>query len=338
MVVGRRTAPRAAGEVIAVPARRSRRVSGGMDEPQQQQQQQQVRRRSGRGAAADDVEMVSDGEEGGAGAGGGVDLTGGVEEFPDAMMPNSEGMSPVHHALLQALMAQRCMPRTHFEDLMKQCFAAVGVSEEAAEEHMSFDQVIGTMKDALRFVSMSIDSIRFEQDGVIYIGIVNQSADEVSKRGTPFSPAQVQVLKRAIEEVAELGAPLSWSEARRLGTGAGGRNMGGIHQTEAALNALAQEGWLLLQSDPDDREAELRVCPGPRVMLELRPWLETQFKDNPIPQCLGCHNPALSSRLQCMNEDCGQALHEMCAKEFSERQEEFKCPACKQPFGRNQAY
>ncbi|KAF3440629.1 hypothetical protein FNV43_RR18913 [Rhamnella rubrinervis] len=235
-----------------------------------------------------------------------------------------------HQTLIQALLSRGPLKEDQFHRIFK------GLTGKAPGAHQQlFDDYLLKINKELSSVQFELRGCRFQYDGNVYYGVVNNVSDEQSKLGTKYSVPQIAFYKAVIEAIvqdATAQGSISNIEALNLrlenqvlnGTGSEGngnyvpalRNFS-ITQKEAALNDLVRDQWLNLTPDGN-------IVLGIRSFLDLRSW----FRSNDVPLCEVCNEAGVKAEL-CQNEACTVRIHKYCLKKmFSKRKGGRYCTSC----------
>ena len=138
----------------------------------------------------------------------------------------------------------------------------------------------------------------YDEDGQLYLGVVNKTGGETAKLATHLAPEQIALFRMVLDEIlrddrnalngvdlmSAMNATQLWGSTQggaTQGDGGGDGAMGQLSQAqtqsvakmsktekEATLKALCHEGWL---KQSDDEAGHLRL--GVRSFLELREFL-----------------------------------------------------------------
>ena len=169
----------------------------------------------------------------------------------------------------------------------------------------NFDRFWGQISTALDYVDLDIRRIKFQDDGKLYMGVVNKEGGETAKLATRLTPEQIALFRLVLDDIlkdddsAENGinvmdalnsTQLMQTQAAAASTqGEGGSTQGGGVLTqaqtqsvnkmtkvekEATLKELCNDGWLAR-----DTEGGGRLKLGVRSFLELREFLLDQAPD-----------------------------------------------------------
>jgi len=165
---------------------------------------------------------------------------------------------------------------------------------------------------------MEIRKIRFE-DGLIYYGIVNTRDDEHAKLATTFSPTEIDLFKKILEEVINS----NHKEAHRTDCVNLGRQLKPAitpQKAESAIETMASQFWLSIDNGI--------VSLGVRTILELRSYLEATFEGQ-LTECVLCHELVVKGT-KCGQRACQTFMHNYCKDRWFSRKKagEPRCPTC----------
>ncbi|KAG0469042.1 hypothetical protein HPP92_018370 [Vanilla planifolia] len=235
-----------------------------------------------------------------------------------------------HHTLIQALLSRGPLKEMEFCTI----FAEITGKNPATNKQLFNDCLLKINKE-LDVVQFELRAFMDQYDGNIYYGIVNNVADDQSKLGTKYSPAQIAFYKAIIEAIVLDGTKngcITNIEALNvhLEDQAAGKALQdnqscipaafksfSISQKEKALNQLIKDRWLSSTSDG-------QVGLGIRSFLDLRSW----FQNNEVVSCEVCNEAAIKAE-NCPNKGCSIRMHSYCLKKkFYQRKVARICPGC----------
>lgn len=238
-----------------------------------------------------------------------------------------------HQTVIQALLSRGPLK----EDQFHRIFTGL-TGKTPGSDRQRFDDFLLKINKALSYVQFELRGCRFQYDGQVYYGVVNNVSDEESKLGTKYSVAQIAFYKAIIEAIVQDGAAqgtisnidaLNLRLENQVLMGTTSQSHGGlphvppalknfsISMKEKTLDELVQDQWLSVT--PHNY-----IGLGVRSFLDLRSW----FRSNDVPACEVCNEAGVKAAL-CQKEGCTARIHEYCLKKlFSERKGERVCPSC----------
>lgn len=195
-----------------------------------------------------------------------------------------------------------------------------------------FDALFAAINEEIRFLSLELRKVTCEFDGTMYIGIVNNLADDGSKLCTALSPTEIAFLKLIIEYIAQHDGKISRRHAEALAADVPGPASRAALKPEAVQNAVAafiRQKWLV----QDIKESWLVL--SPRTQMELRKFLEAGSGEGKwTVECQLCKQPCfLGTRCSDASgrsaAECAAKVHWHCFDQWKRRPGgSDACPAC----------
>uniref|UniRef100_A0A7S0NLS0 Non-structural maintenance of chromosomes element 1 homolog n=1 Tax=Micromonas pusilla TaxID=38833 RepID=A0A7S0NLS0_MICPS len=203
------------------------------------------------------------------------------------MANRDTALSREQHAFLQALMAKGAMP----EKSAKRLYAEIA-SMDPAEANKTFSRFWNPIASALGYLDLDIRVIKYQEDGELYMGVVNKTGGEAAKLATRLTPEQIALFRVVLDEImrddrtVERGVDVitalnATQVAPTQGETQGDRGLSQAQtqsvakmskmEKEATLKQLCKDGWL---AQTDDEAGFLKL--GVRAFLELKEFLLEQ--------------------------------------------------------------
>ena len=112
------------------------------------------------------------------------------------MANRDTALSREQHAFLQALMAKGAMP----EKSAKRLYAEIA-SMDPAEANKTFSRFWNPIASALGYLDLDIRVIKYQEDGELYMGVVNKTGGEAAKLATRLTPEQIALFRVVLDEI-----------------------------------------------------------------------------------------------------------------------------------------
>ena len=112
------------------------------------------------------------------------------------MANRDTALSREQHAFLQALMAKGAMP----EKSAKKLYAEIA-SMDPAEANKTFSRFWNPIASALGYLDLDIRVIKYQEDGELYMGVVNKTGGEAAKLATRLTPEQIALFRVVLDEI-----------------------------------------------------------------------------------------------------------------------------------------
>ena len=112
------------------------------------------------------------------------------------MANRDAALSREQHAFLQALMAKGAMP----EKSAKRLYAEIA-SMDPAEANKTFSRFWNPIASALGYLDLDIRVIKYQEDGQLYMGVVNKTGGEAAKLATRLTPEQIALFRVVLDEI-----------------------------------------------------------------------------------------------------------------------------------------
>jgi hypothetical protein len=196
----------------------------------------------------------------------------------------------------------------------------LGVANENCAGHgdpAEFAGFVNALNRTIKPLGMEIAKGHMEDTGEVWYGLVNRNCDAAAKISSGYTPAELELFDKALEMVvmSESGTASSTDLLRTVPSLE--RKL--THRdAQAFLKNLCRDKWL--------KEKSGVLSPGPRFILELRPFLQELFGED-ITQCHLCKETAIQGQ-KCCNGTCTTKLHLHCAAKLFSGRSTIRCPNC----------
>eukprot|EP00731_Ephydatia_muelleri_P031845 Em0023g352a len=205
--------------------------------------------------------------------------------------------------------------------------AAKELHRQAAEASPSdgiqdFSAFVSSLNKRLKPLGMELANVRMESSGEKWVGVANRAQDAASKIATSYTLAELEFFRKAMEYLVLEGEG-SVDSMTLLHMAATLERKLSQKAAQEFLETLVLDNWL--------HEAEGVYTPGPRFLLELRPFLKEMFGEGDITDCASCKDPVVRGQL-CGKFGCSIKLHPYCAARLASGRDMLKCPQCAQPW------
>lgn len=219
-----------------------------------------------------------------------------------------------HQLFLQGLMSRGAAPEPEARDMCRRAAQAAGERYDAD----LFPGFVSTLNRRLKPLGMEVGVARMEDGPTHWYGLVNRNQDAAAKAGTSYSPAELQLFNKVVEFLVLSDDGTVPSTEVLNATTALDRKIS-YRDAQTFLKQLLTDKWLA--------EAGKGVyCPGPRFILELRPFLKESFGEE-VPDCHICKDPVIRGHC-CGADQCGTKLHLYCVTKLAAGRGSFRCPSC----------
>lgn len=178
--------------------------------------------------------------------------------------------------------------------------------------------VIGSINKNIEPYNIQIKKCICEVRGTNFYALVNLTEHPVNLLSPYFSPPQLELYKKVIEEVvrSENG---TISSLTILNFDFPENVKFSRKEREEAIGKMVDDKWLV--------EEEGEVSLSARSIYEMEVYIKEVHKED-IRICPPCNSLIIRGQ-QCENEDCGVRIHNHCAKKFFKPGVQRKCPKCK---------
>jgi len=225
------------------------------------------------------------------------------------------GLDIANKEFLQAIMSHGIMNARQVKDVINDIMRRHGAQSDFATYMTG---VVAAINTALEPYDMQIKKCICEVKGTNFYALVNQTEHPLNKLSPLYSPAQLELFKKIIEEVLtsdsgtvtsmqvlnfEFGEAVKFSRRER----------------EETLTKMAHDQWLM----QEDGEISLSA----RSIYELDVYIREVYKEDAII-CPACNALVIRGQ-RCAKEDCPVRIHNHCAKKLFKAGAQRKCPTCK---------
>lgn len=222
-----------------------------------------------------------------------------------------------HRLFLQGMLSRGAITEEAAKDLYQQ--AAEASSSDGIQD---FSAVVSSLNKSLKPLGMELANVRMESSGEKWVGVTNRAQDAASKIATTYTLAELEFFRKATEYLVLEGEG-SVDSMTLLHMAATLERKLSQKAAQEFLETLVLDKWL--------HESEGVYSPGPRFLLELRPFLKEMFGEGDITDCASCKDPVVRGQL-CGKFGCSVKLHPYCAARLASGRDVLKCPQCAQPW------
>jgi len=224
-------------------------------------------------------------------------------------------LETAHKEFLQAIMSHGIMVGRVVKEVINDIMRRHGIQSDFAT-YMT--NVIAAINKSLEPYNMQIKKCICEVNGTNYYALVNQTEHPLNKLSPYYTPAQLELYKKIVEEIvtSESGTVTSlqvlnfeFGEAVKFSR----------KEREETLTKMAEDKWLLQE------EGEISL--SARSIYELEVYIREVHKDDAII-CPACNALVIRGQ-RCANDECPVRIHNHCAKKLFKAGTQRKCPSCK---------
>lgn len=223
-------------------------------------------------------------------------------------------LGPSHQLFLQAMMHRGAVSAREARELYRK--AASCSNERYDDSH--FPGFLSAINRHLKPLGMELAQSRMEASAARWYGLVNRVQDPAAKIATSYSQPELEFFNKVLEQLVQSEDGIAASTALLHSTSQMERKIT-YKDAQAFLKTLKEEQWL-------EEVSQGVYGPGPRFILELRPFLRELFGDD-IIDCRICKEPALRGQY-CGNDQCTTKLHLYCLAKLASGRGTIRCPGC----------
>jgi len=225
------------------------------------------------------------------------------------------GLEVAHKEFLQAIMSFGIMNARTVKDVIHDIMRRHGIQSDFATFMTS---VIAAINSSLEPYDMQIKKCICEVVGTNYYALVNQTEHPLNKLSPLYTPVQLELFKRIVEEVvtSESGTVTSiqvlnfeFDETVKFSR----------KEREETLTKMTDEMWLMQEAGVISLSA--------RTINELEVYIKEVHKDDAII-CPACNQLVIRGQ-HCARDSCPVRVHNHCAKKLFKTGTQRKCPTCK---------
>ncbi|KAJ2548472.1 hypothetical protein EV175_004820 [Coemansia sp. RSA 1933] len=226
-------------------------------------------------------------------------------------------------------LTQWCMASQLFTDQALTDAIARIYGDDDAEAAVEIDAQaeVEQINSSLRVLSLQLRRAMHQHSGGRVWALVNTNADKIATGATPYTPAELAMLKALVEAIftsADGNYAVDLHTALRTissSSGAPGSTATFARRDAQDLVArLCEDGWV-------DRTDTGFVVLGARALIELQSFFADGFGDY-VRHCSLCKEMATCGRV-CLR--CDDPVHPFCADQISASVGSLSCPNCHQP-------
>lgn len=227
-------------------------------------------------------------------------------------------LEDAHKEFLQAIMSHGIMPGRMIKEVINDIMRRHGIQSDFASYMTA---VVAAINSTLEQYDMQIKKCICEVAGTNYYALVNQTEHPLNKLSPYYTPAQLELYKKVVEEVvtSETGTV---SSLQVLNFEFGDQVKFSRKEREETVAKMVHDKWLL------DLDGEISL--SARSINELEIYIKEVHKDDAVI-CPAC-NVLIIRGQRCAKDDCTVRVHKHCAKKIFKAGTQRKCPTCKTPW------
>jgi len=216
---------------------------------------------------------------------------------------------------LQAIMSYGIMNARQVKDVINDIMRRHGVQSDFASYMTS---VVAAINTSLEPYDMQIKKCICEVKGTNYYALVNQTEHPLNKLSPLYTPMQLELFKKIVEEVltSDSGTVTSMEA---LNFEFGETVKFSRREREETLTRMANDMWLV--------EERGEISLSARSIYELDVYIREVYKDQAVI-CPAC-NALVVRGQRCEKGNCSVRIHNHCAKKLFKAGTQRKCPSCK---------
>uniref|UniRef100_A0A0B6ZPW6 Non-structural maintenance of chromosomes element 1 homolog n=2 Tax=Arion vulgaris TaxID=1028688 RepID=A0A0B6ZPW6_9EUPU len=208
---------------------------------------------------------------------------------------------------LQCFLSQGILNAREVKNLLKKCDVQVDSKEEMAK-------YVQNANASIAFVNLEIKKGIQEEDGASFYCLVNTVETSISRMLSTYSPNELELFKKLIEQIVEtedgkIGSLAALSLTEKLD-----KRMG-KEEAQNFLERLEKDKWIKKESDG-------KISLSVRSIVELDQYLKDMYQEV-IKMCYICTKICLLGEI-CPK--CGIKIHKKCAQTLFDNRTEKKCP------------
>jgi len=223
-----------------------------------------------------------------------------------------------HKEFLQAIMSYGIMPGKTVKAVINDIMRRHGIQSDFASYMTS---VVAAINSTLEPYDMQIKKCLCEVNATNFYALVNQTEHPINKLSPYYTPAQLELFKKVVEEVvtSETGTV---SSLQVLNFEFGDAVKFSRKEREETLTKMTEDNWLL------DHDGEISL--SARSIIELEIYIKEVHKEDAVV-CPAC-NVLIIRGQRCAKANCTVRVHKHCAKKIFKTGTQRKCPNCKTPW------
>merc|ERR1712168_1026065 len=181
--------------------------------------------------------------------------------------------------------------------------------------------VVAAINSTLEPYDMQIKKCLCEVNATNFYALVNQTEHPINKLSPYYSPAQLELFKKVVEEVvtSETGTV---SSLQVLNFEFGEAVKFSRKEREETVTKMVEDKWLFQESG--------EISLSARSINELEVYIREVHKDEAVI-CPAC-NVLIIRGQRCVKPTCHVRVHKRCAKKLFKTGTQRKCPKCKTPW------
>ncbi|KAL7320254.1 hypothetical protein PS15m_000158 [Mucor circinelloides] len=229
-----------------------------------------------------------------------------------------------HRLFMQSMLSKKMVTE---EDAMSIYAKVCDTTSKPAV--VEFPEFIAALNKELDTLDYSLRLSRSEQDGVMYLIMVNTNHDSVTELATQYTAIEMAFIRELFDLIINADNE-NYGAAATTALHLGGKMTPKLasRDVQTLLDKLSDDGWIGIQKG--------NYYLTTRSIAELQDYFKQQYGER-ILECVFCLDMVTMGE-HCANAQCGVRLHKHCADSQFNNSADPRCPSCNNRWSRSETF